>query len=193
MTYRTVDYETRFDTHRPLEALDWYLVWTNPRCEARAFAGIMARGVTVYRPMVCTQRRDYRSKKVREVRKGMFVRYLFVGLDRERGQGFADVRACDGVEGLVSFDAEGAPLGVPASDLRRVMVYDASGEAGRAKARGVSFAIGEKLRIIAGAFAGFDSKVTAYDARKAELETELSVFGRPTRVKLDVDSVRKRA
>ena len=183
--------EADYHTHRPLEACDWYLVWTNPRCEERAMAGMLAKGLAVYRPVLVEKRRDYRSKKVRECERGMFTRYLFAGLDRARGQCFADVRSCDGVEGLVSFDADGAPLAVPLGDLKRVIAYAANWSAGQKDMLPVSFKIGEVVRIISGPFSGFKAEVCAYTRRK--LKAEVSILGGSVPVTLGVDSVRKRA
>lgn len=183
--------EADYHTHRPLEACDWYLVWTNPRCEERAMWGMLAKGLAVYRPVLVEKRRDYRSKKVRECERGMFTRYLFAGIDRARGQCFADVRGCDGVEGLVSFDADGAPLAVPLGDLKRVIDFAACWSAAQKDPPAVSFRIGEVVSIIAGPFEGFRAEVCSYTRRK--VRAELALLGGGVPVTLDVDSVRKRA
>lgn len=185
--------EADYHTHRPLEACDWYLVWTNPRCEERAMAGMLAKGLAVYRPMVTKVRAKKANRPRVEVEVGMFTRYLFAGLDRARGQCFGDVRSCDGVEGLVSFDADGAPLAVPLGDLKRVVAYAASGAAARKDAPAVSFKLGEMVRIVAGPFEGFQAEVCAYSRRKREVTAEFGLMGRQVAVTVDVDSVRKRA
>lgn len=182
-----------YHTHKALDALDWYLIWTNPKCEARALAGLRAAGIAGYRPMLREVRVARGNRPRVTVERGMFVRYLFVGLDRAFGQHFADVRGCDGVEGLVSFADDGAPLKVPPADLRRVIAYEASGAADRPDAAAMSFSIGDKIRIIAGPFEGFEAEVCAYSRRRAQVTTEVMAFGRASTVRVGVDSVRKRA
>jgi transcription antitermination factor NusG len=181
-----------FHTHQALNALDWYLIWANPKCEARALAGLRALGVAGYRPMLREVRVHYRSKKRVEVERPMFVRYIFAGIDTARGQTLAAVRECDGVEGLVSFAEDGAPLKVPADDLRRVINYEREAATGRRHAP-VSFAIGDRIRIVAGPFSGIETVVSAYEARKGRLMADVEVLGGVRQVRVGVDSVRKRA
>lgn len=181
-----------YHTHKALDALDWYLIWTNPKCEARALAGLRAAGIAGYRPMLREVRVHYRSKKRVEVERAMFVRYLFVGVDRELGQSLGPVRMCDGVEGLVSFAEDGAALQVPPADLRRVITHEREAARGKRNAA-VSFAIGDKIRIISGPFSGFETVVSAYEARKQQLRADVAMLGGVRPVRVDVDSVRKRA
>jgi transcription antitermination factor NusG len=180
-----------FDADGLVEGLAWYVAVCNPRCEERAQAGLDARGVVSYRPMaeVVRAARPNRPRVTSLV--AMFPRYLFVGL--AFGQGFSAVRGCDGVADLVTFVSEDGPVRVAASEVRRIRAYDLSGEGGRDDGAVVSFALGDKVRIIAGPFADLWGDVSGYSRRRREVTLGVDILGGAVPVVLPLDSVAKRS
>jgi transcription antitermination factor NusG len=98
----------------PLDhGLAWFAVWTNPRCERRAEAGIEAAGFACYVPTEA--HKVIRRGEAKPVERLPVGRYLFVGLTA-RDPEFGVVRNVDGVQAFVH--AAGNPLRVPAGILQ---------------------------------------------------------------------------
>ena len=153
--------------------VEWVVIHTNPKCEWRAHDGLVARGILAYLPVECIERTyGANTKKKRGqtyiVKRPMFSRYLFAGIDLAQGESVDDVRACDGVEGLVSLSKNSCPVRVSKEDLVRVMEVSHGTFEGEVVPDGWMAAIadlpeGSKLKLVKGAWRGMDFTLTGYD------------------------------
>lgn len=173
-------------------AIDWIVVLTNPNCEARAMNSLRSKGFIAYQPLEPIARNRSRQKRTSiDASRPFFPRYVFVGLDRTAGQSSNVVRACDGVEKILTFRADQFPHIVPARHMQTIM--EAAWQAQTDKKYVVSqmFEVGEGIRFTTFAFSGFTGFVTAYDEAKELVSAEVSIFGRATPVTVPVDNVER--
>lgn len=161
---------------------NWYVVQTHPNAEAKAASHLERQGFSVYFPRYLKRRRH--ARKIQTVQAALFPRYLFVNIDLE-SQRWRSIQSTIGVSRLVTNGDMPAP----------VPILVISGLKGRedergfiAMAQGPSFAPGDKIRILGGAFAealGLFEGSSDGD-RVAVL---LECLGRKARVVLDADLV----
>lgn len=161
---------------------NWYVVQTHPNSEAKAASHLERQGFSVYFPRYLKRRRH--ARKIQTVQAALFPRYLFVNIDLE-SQRWRSIQSTIGVSRLVTNGDMPAPVPIPVI----------SGLKGRedergfiAMAQGPSFAPGDKIRILGGAFAealGLFEGSSDSD-RVAVL---LECLGRKARVVLDADLV----
>jgi transcriptional antiterminator RfaH len=90
-------------------SLNWYLLHTKPREEARALLNLEQQDYPCYCPMISTEKQ--RRGKVKVISESMFSRYLFIQLDASpNGKGWHSIRSTPGVSGLVMFGTEYAKI-----------------------------------------------------------------------------------
>lgn len=161
---------------------NWYVVQTHPNAEAKAASHLERQGFSVYLPRYLKRRRH--ARKVQIVQAALFPRYLFVNIDLQ-SQRWRSIQSTIGVSRLVTNGDMPAPVPAPIiSGLK-----DREDERGFiAMAQEPSFAPGDKIRILGGAFAealGLFEGASDRD-RVAIL---LDLLGRKVRVMLGVDMV----
>ncbi len=160
----------------------WYVVQTRVNREAEAAQNLLRQGYEIYLPRYLKRRRH--ARRVDLVAKPLFPRYIFVAIDLAT-QRWLSILSTQGVSRLVCNGEE--PAAVPDGVLGVLRAReDARGFVSMEAKPG--FALGEKVRVLAGAFAdsaGLFDGMGDHD-RVAIL---LDMLGRKVRVHLDADLV----
>ena len=131
---------------------NWYVVQIKANGFERAVANLARQGFLTFSPM---QKKTVRhARNMKNVMRPVFPGYLFVQFGAERGD-WRKINSTYGVARLVSFEKS-----VPASVPDRLI----AGLQARCDSKGCLHApddlkIGERVRMVAGAFAGFVGEV----------------------------------
>ena len=125
----------------------WFVVQTQVNAEAKAARNLLQQGFEIYLPRYLKRRSH--ARKIDKVAAPLFPRYMFVQIDMAT-QRWRSIQSTFGVASLVFNGAE--PALVPPQVLRALRAReDESGYVRLDKRQ--EFALGDKVRVIAGAFA----------------------------------------
>ena len=81
------------------------------------------------------------------------------------------------------------PTPISDSEIKRILGQVS--ESAVSQKIGVSFEIGEKVKVCDGPFASFNGLIEEIDEEKSRLKVSVSIFGRPTPVDLEFNQVEK--
>ena len=163
--------------------MDWYVVHTKPRQEARALANLEQQSYACYLPLLATEKLRQGCLKV--VHEPLFSRYLFISLDSSlNGQSWAPIRSTLGVSRLVSFGAEPAKVDSTLIDVLRSQDR-ALGERPQRL-----FQPGEQVQIKDGPFAGLDAVYQMADGESRAMVL-IDILSKPVKLTLLPTSLRK--
>ena len=134
------------------------------------------------------------THKVTEVKKGKrtqkqkkyFPGYILVKLDLNK-QIYHKIKNIQKVSGFLG--PEGKPVPVSENEVKKIMNQITETETN--PSAGISFEIGEKVRVCDGPCASFSGLVEEIDEDKSRLKVSVSIFGRPTPVDLEYNQVEK--
>jgi transcriptional antiterminator RfaH len=160
----------------------WYVVQTQVNAEIKAAQNLLRQGFGVYLPRYLKRRSH--ARKIEKVAAPLFPRYLFVSIDIAV-QRWRSIQSTYGISHLVLNGSEPAPVAEAVINSLR----------GREDANGLikldpcpKFAIGEKVRVLAGVFAEnfglFDGM-----ADRDRIAILLELLGRKVRVSIEADMV----
>ena len=79
----------------------------------------------------------------------------------------------------------------PISDSEIERILGQVSENAVSQKTGISFEIGEKVKVCDGPFASFNGLIEEIDEEKSRLKVSVSIFGRPTPVELEYNQVEK--
>ena len=160
----------------------WYVVQTQVNAEAKAARNLLRQGFEIYLPHYLKRRSH--ARKVEKVAAPLFPRYMFVRIDLAT-QRWRSVQSTYGVSHLVLNGSDPAPVAGQVIDALKAR-EDASGCV--TLEQRPKFAMGEKVRVLAGVFA---DNLGLFDgmADRDRVAILLELLGRKVRVSLEADLV----
>ena len=129
---------------------------------------------------------EVKQGKRKEKQKKYFPGYVLVKLDLNK-QVYHKIKNIQKVSGFLG--PEGKPVPVSENEVKKIMNQITETESN--PSAGITFEIGEKVRVCDGPFASFSGLVEEIDEEKSRLKVSVSIFGRPTPVDLEYNQVEK--
>ena len=134
------------------------------------------------------------THQVTEVKKGKrtkkekkyFPGYVLIKVDLTK-QIYHLIKNLQKVSGFLG--SENKPTPITDTEIKRIMGQVS--ESAISQKSGISFEIGEKVKVCDGPFASFNGLVEEIDEEKSRLKVSVSIFGRPTPVDLEFNQVEK--
>ena len=126
-----------------------------------------------------------RGKKVQAERK-FFPGYVLVKMELT-DDAYHLIKNTPKVTGFLGADKKPKPI----SDAEAQRILHQVQEGIERPKPSVSFEIGEQVRVSEGPFASFNGVVEEVDDGRSRLKVAVSIFGRPTRVELEMGQVEK--
>lgn len=130
------------------------------------------------------------KKRVRE--KNYFPGYMLIQADLSNGEVMHMVKSLPGVIGFLGKNGNSSnePEPLRQSEVNRILgIQEEIAE--ESIDSGLSFALGESVKVIDGPFSGFEGTVEENFAEKKKLNVSVKIFGRSTPVELSYIQVEK--
>ena len=134
------------------------------------------------------------TQEVTEVKKGKrtkkqkkyFPGYILVKLDITK-QVYHLIKSLPKISGFLG--SKDKPTAISDTEIQRILGQVS--ESAINQKSGISFEIGEKVKVCDGPFASFNGLVEEIDEEKSRLKVSVSIFGRATPVDLEYNQVEK--
>ena len=134
------------------------------------------------------------THQVTEVKKGkrtkkekkFFPGYVLVKIELTK-EIYHMIKNLQKVSGFLG--SENKPTPISDNEIKRILGQ--VNETAVSQKIGVSFEIGEKVKVCDGPFASFNGLIEEIDEEKSRLKVSVSIFGRPTPVDLEFNQVEK--
>jgi len=126
-----------------------------------------------------------KGKRTKKERK-YFPGYVLVKLNLNK-QIYHLIKNLQKVSGFLG--SEDKPTPISDNEIKRILGQVS--ESAINQKSGISFEIGEKVKVCDGPFASFNGLVEEIDEEKSRLKVSVSIFGRPTPVDLEFNQVEK--
>ena len=163
--------------------MDWYVIHTKPRQEARALVNLELQGYECYLPQFMRQK--LQRGVIGLVHEPLFPRYLFIQLDStQSGKSWGPIRSTLGVSRLVTFGFEPARADSALIDLLKQHTKEIEIEPDKI------YQEGERLLITDGPFAGIEA-VFEMDDGESRAMVLIELLSKPTRLKLPIANLSK--
>ena len=173
--------------------MNWYIV--------QAYSGFEKKVVETIKDTLTKSKLDAHlgeilvpTQEVTEVKKGKrtkkqrkyFPGYILIKLEMTK-QVYHLIKNLQKVSGFLG----SADKPTPISDAEIQRILGQVSESAINQKSGISFEIGEKVKVCDGPFASFNGLVEEIDEEKSRLKVSVSIFGRPTPVDLEFNQVEK--
>ena len=134
------------------------------------------------------------THQVTEVKKGkrtkkekkFFPGYVLIKIELTK-QIYHMIKNLQKVSGFLG--SADKPTPISDSEIKRILSQVS--DTAISQKTGVSFEIGEKVKVCDGPFASFNGLIEEIDEEKSRLKVSVSIFGRPTPVDLEFNQVEK--
>ena len=173
--------------------MNWYIVQAYSGFEnkvAENIKDVMSKksmGENLGEILVPTQKiTEVKQGKRKEKQRKYFPGYVLVKLDLNK-QIYHEIKNIQKVSGFLG--PEGKP--VPVSETQIKKIIDQANSSKENPSSGITFEIGEKVKVCDGPFASFTGLVEEVNEEKSRLKVSVSIFGRPTPVELEYNQVEK--
>ena len=161
--------------HELTQDARWYLVHTRPNCERKADLNLKAQGLKTFLPEI--EKTVRHARRLANVRRPLFARYLFVSLDVSR-DAWSPINSTIGVSRLLA--QQGRPAAVPVGIVEALLLHS---DAGLTRLDH-SLAQGQRVRILSGPLADFTATILRLDARR-RVDVLLEIMGSAVSVSID--------
>ena len=173
--------------------MNWYIV--------QAYSGFEKKVVDSIKDSLTKNKLDCHLEKilvpthqVTEVKKGKrtkkekkyFPGYVLIKIDLTK-QIYHLIKNIPKISGFLGSSNKPSPL--TDDEIHRILGQGS--ESAINQKSGISFEIGEKVKVCDGPFASFNGLVEEIDEEKSRLKVSVSIFGRPTPVDLEFNQVEK--
>ena len=173
--------------------MNWYIV--------QAYSGFEKKVVDSIKDSLTKNKLDSHLEKilvpthqVTEVKKGKrtkkekkyFPGYVLIKIDLTK-QIYHLIKNIPKISGFLGSSEKPSPL--TDDEIQRILGQVS--ESAINQKSGISFEIGEKVKVCDGPFASFNGLVEEIDEEKSRLKVSVSIFGRPTPVDLEFNQVEK--
>ena len=134
------------------------------------------------------------THQVTEIKKGkrtkkekkFFPGYVLIKIELTK-QIYHMIKNLQKVSGFLGSSEKPTPI----SDNEIKRILGQVSETAVSQKTGISFEIGEKVKVCDGPFASFNGSIEEIDEEKSRLKVSVSIFGRPTPVDLEFNQVEK--
>jgi transcriptional antiterminator RfaH len=160
----------------------WYVVQTQINAETKAARNLVRQGFEIYLPRYLKRRSH--ARKIEKVAAPLFPRYMFVRIDMAT-QRWRSIQSTFGVSRLVCNGSDPTPIAQQVLNSLKAC----EDESGYVKLdQRPKFALGEKVRVLAGVFA---ENLGLFDglADRDRVAILLDLLGRKVRVSIEADMV----
>ena len=173
--------------------MNWYIVQAYSGFEnkvADSIKDIMSKNSlssSLGEILVPTQKvTDVKKGKRTQKQKKYFPGYVLVKIDLNK-QIYHQIKNIQKVSGFLG--PEGKPVPVSENEIKKIITQ--ANESQTSPSGGVTFEVGEKVKVCDGPFASFTGLVEEIEEEKSRLKVSVSIFGRPTPVDLEFNQVEK--
>ena len=126
-----------------------------------------------------------KGKRIKKEKK-FFPGYVLIKIELTK-QIFHMIKNLQKVSGFLGSSDKPTPI----SDGEIKRILGQVSETAISQKTGISFEIGEKVKVCDGPFASFNGLIEEIDEEKSRLKVSVSIFGRPTPVDLEFNQVEK--
>ena len=173
--------------------MNWYIV--------QAYSGFEKKVVDSIKDVLAKNKLESHLEKilvpthqVTEVKKGKrtkkekkyFPGYVLIKIDLSK-QIYHLIKNIPKISGFLG--SADKPSAITDNEIQRILGQVS--ESAINQKSGISFEIGEKVKVCDGPFASFNGLVEEIDEEKSRLKVSVSIFGRPTPVELEYNQVEK--